>query len=631
MTDAPRLLGGRYEVGALVGRGGMAEVHLGHDTRLGRTVAIKMLRSDLARDTNFITRFRREAQSAAGLNHASIVAVYDSGGAYHVESGGAEVDVPYIVMEYVDGRTLRDILNERGTLSPQESAQIVEGVLDALAYSHRMGIVHRDIKPANVMISRDGAVKVMDFGIARAIADANATMTQTQAVIGTAQYLSPEQAQGQNVDERSDLYSTGCMLFELLTGRPPFVGDTPIAIAYQHVGQAPVPPSTLVPGISRDLDAVVLHSLAKARDARYQDAASFRNDLVNVRLGRPVSAAAHGTASGSSAGVGAVAAGAAAAGVGAAATQQLSALGAEPTEVYAVGGLPPNHDPSLARRGNGDTSSFPAIGGEEERSKRSASAYALLTIAVVLALGLLGFGLKSYFDARSAQAAKVSVPDVVGKPQATAVALLAKADLVAKIVPEASDTVPAEEVIDQNPEPASSVDRGSEVTLKVSTGPDAVVVPDLKGRTESEARALLSDLKLEVGKVTPKDDSELDAGLVISSTPGANESIAPGGKVDLEISSGKVTVPPVVGMSVDAAIAALKSAGLKAEVSYEKTDAAPEGQVIKQDPKGDTKSVEADSTVKIVVSQSAPASSPAPTDTPTILPPSPTSSATPTA
>ena len=241
---APRLLGGRYEVGELIGRGGMAEVHLGHDTRLDRDVAIKLLRSDLARDANFLTRFRREAQAAGGLSHPEIVAIYDSGEETSTESGGATVPLPYIVMEYVDGETLRAKVMREHVVAPAEAATIVEGVLSALAYSHRMGIVHRDIKPANVMITRTGDVKVMDFGIARAVADTSATMTQTQAVIGTAQYLSPEQAQGLQVDARSDLYSTGCLLFELLTGRPPFLGESPVSVAYQHVGEPPQPPSS---------------------------------------------------------------------------------------------------------------------------------------------------------------------------------------------------------------------------------------------------------------------------------------------------------------------------------------------------------------------------------------------------
>src|SRR5450759_2727306 len=244
----------------------MAEVHAGHDTRLGRTVAIKMLRSDLARDPRFLARVRREAHSAAGLNHPSVVAVYDSGEDEDTDDRGATVALPYIVMEYVEGHTLREVLTEERIMDPADAAKVTEGILDAQSYNHRMGIVHRDIKPGNVMLTPAGAVKVMDFGIARAIADTAATMTQTQSVIGTAQYLSPEQAQGLPVDARSDLYSTGCLLYELLTGRTPFVGDSPVSVAYQHVGQAPQPPSAHQPGLSSDLDAVVLHSLVKDRD-----------------------------------------------------------------------------------------------------------------------------------------------------------------------------------------------------------------------------------------------------------------------------------------------------------------------------------------------------------------------------
>ncbi|MCU1536010.1 MAG: serine/threonine protein kinase with sensor(s), partial [Humibacillus sp.] len=297
MSTPPRILGGRYEVGGLIGRGGMADVHLGRDTRLGRQVAIKILRSDLARDASFLARFRREAQSAAGLNHPSIVAIFDSGeDESTVEGpGGTQTTLPYMVMEYVDGQTLRQQLTERTKFEPGEAIRCTEAILDALAYSHRMGIVHRDIKPANVMMTESGAIKVMDFGIARALADTAATMTQTQSVVGTAQYLSPEQAQGQTVDARSDLYSTGCLLFELLAGRPPFVGDSPVAIAYQHVGELPQPPSVWNTGVRGDLDAVTLHSLEKDRDRRYQDAVAFRADLENVRLGRSISSAALGT------------------------------------------------------------------------------------------------------------------------------------------------------------------------------------------------------------------------------------------------------------------------------------------------------------------------------------------------
>ncbi|MEZ0106338.1 beta-lactam-binding protein with PASTA domain/predicted Ser/Thr protein kinase [Catenulispora sp. EB89] len=284
-AEQPRRLGGRYELGSVLGRGGMAEVFMARDTRLGRTVAVKTLRADLSRDPTFQARFRREAQSAASLNHPAIVAIYDTGEDF--ENG---VSVPYIVMEYADGSTLRDLLHSGRRLLPERALEITAGVLQALDYSHRNGIIHRDIKPANIMLTRSGTVKVMDFGIARAMADNGMTMTQTAAVIGTAQYLSPEQAKGETVDARSDLYSTGCLMFELLTGRPPFVGDSPVAVAYQHVREEPQPPSSYDPEISPAIDAVVLKSLAKTADARYQSATEMRADIERVLDGRPTEA-----------------------------------------------------------------------------------------------------------------------------------------------------------------------------------------------------------------------------------------------------------------------------------------------------------------------------------------------------
>ncbi len=282
----PRLVGGRYELGDLIGYGGMAEVHRGRDVRLGRDVAIKVLRADLARDPSFLNRFRREAQSAAGLNHPSIVSVYDTG-----EDVGAEgTTQPYIVMEFVEGRTLRDILKSEGRLPPRRAMEIVADVSAALDFSHRAGLVHRDVKPANVMITHSGAVKVMDFGIARAVADNSATVTQTANVIGTAQYLSPEQARGEAVDARSDVYSTGCLLYELVAGVPPFQGDSPVAVAYQHVRENPAMPSSRVPGLPRALDSIVMKALAKNPQNRYQSAGEMRNDLQRALANQPVSA-----------------------------------------------------------------------------------------------------------------------------------------------------------------------------------------------------------------------------------------------------------------------------------------------------------------------------------------------------
>src|ERR1700761_6157135 len=282
----PRLVGGRYELGELIGYGGMAEVHRGHDSRLGREVAIKVLRADLARDPAFLARFRREAQAAAGLNHPSIVSVYDTG----EDIGPDGTSQPYIVMEYVEGRTLRDVLKVEGRLMPRRAMEICADVCAALDFSHRNGIVHRDVKPGNVMITRTGAVKVMDFGIARAVADNAATVTQTAAVIGTAQYLSPEQARGENVDARSDVYSTGVLLFELITGHPPFTGDSPVAVAYQHVRENAPAPSSINPDVPPELDAIVLKAMAKTPATRYQPAAEMRADLIRAINGRPVEA-----------------------------------------------------------------------------------------------------------------------------------------------------------------------------------------------------------------------------------------------------------------------------------------------------------------------------------------------------
>src|SRR5688500_699863 len=290
----PTLIGGRYELGELLGRGGMAEVRKARDTRLGRTVAVKRLRTDLASDATFQARFRREAQSSASLNHPSIVSVYDTGEEWSADDGpdGLGVAQPYIVMECVQGRTLRDIIREGRKILPERALEITSDVLSALDYSHRAGIIHRDIKPGNVMLTPSGDVKVMDFGIARAISDASSTMTQTAAVVGTAQYLSPEQARGETVDSRSDVYSTGCLPYDLLAGRPPFVGDSPVAVAYQHVREQAAPPSDLDDQLDPEVDAIVMKSLAKRVEDRYQSAAAMKADIERYLAGHPIQAPA---------------------------------------------------------------------------------------------------------------------------------------------------------------------------------------------------------------------------------------------------------------------------------------------------------------------------------------------------
>ena len=604
----PRMLGGRYEVGELIGRGGMAEVHLGHDTRLGRPVAIKMLRSDLARDATFLSRFRREAQSAAGLNHASIVAVYDSGEDQVIDAGGAPVPVPYIVMEYVDGKTLREVLNERAPLEATEAARITEGILDALAYSHRMGIVHRDIKPANVMIGRHGEIKVMDFGIARAVADTNATMTQTQAVIGTAQYLSPEQAQGQHVDARSDLYSTGCLLFELLTGRPPFQADSPVAIAYQHVGQQPPRPSSLNPDIPAAFDAVVLHALAKDREARYQDATAFRADLQAARLGRPISDAARGTA----------------AAAGADATVALAPASAAATTTVLPAGAGYAGQP--AGGGNGNTATLPAVGHDpdDEPKKRRGFMYVLLVAAVLGSLVVLGLFGRSLLDGGDKPQQQVAVPSVVNKPVETAQAEIRAAGLK----PETNEVNSPRDVgtvVDQSPGGAEMVAPGSVVSLSVSIGPDTVDLPDLKGYNQDEAKTTLTNLGLKVAATNKEvDDSGVDKGKVVSTSPAAGETVAVGSTVTLSVSSGKVSVPDLQGRTRSDASDDLNAKSLNVKTVF-KESSEPENTVIAQSIKAGTK-VDEGTTVTITVAQPPP---PTPTTTATTPPTTPTTGQTP--
>src|SRR5690625_3934911 len=369
----------------------MAEVHVGRDVRLGRTVAIKILREELARDPSFQTRFRREAQSSAALNHPSIVAVYDTGEDISTSSTGSTTNVPFIVMEYVEGHTVRDILRQGNPVPIDEAIEITIGVLSALEYSHQAGIVHRDIKPGNVMITPQGAVKVMDFGIARALADSAATMTQTQAVIGTAQYLSPEQARGEQVDTRSDLYSTGCLLFELLTGQPPFQGDSPVAVAYQHVREAPQRPSVIAADVPESLDRITLMALTKDREHRYATAAQFRVDLEAVLHGGNITAP----------GIGALTAGAVS-GATEPGTEVLAGGFGEPATEVLAGGFGEPATEAMAAPGMGNTGRLPTtpqwnpIGAdaeleepEEPEKKKRALLWTIIGIGVEAAIAIV--------------------------------------------------------------------------------------------------------------------------------------------------------------------------------------------------------------------------------------------------
>ncbi|RNI19704.1 Stk1 family PASTA domain-containing Ser/Thr kinase [Flexivirga caeni] len=559
------MLGDRYEVGELIGRGGMAEVHLGHDNRLGRTVAIKMLRADLARDSTFLTRFRREAHAAAGLSHHAIVAVYDSGEDTFTETGGATVDIPYIVMEYVDGQTLREILNEEGKLSPDEAARVTMGILSALEYSHDKGIVHRDIKPANVMLTKGGSVKVMDFGIARALADTGATMTSAQAVVGTARYLSPEQAQGETVDARSDLYSAGCVLFELLTGRTPFIGE-PVSLVYQHITDPPKPPSAYEPSVPKAMDAVTLHSLAKRREDRYQTAGDFRSDLQAARTGAPLSDGATAVLSAGAAGA--------------------SVLAHEPQA-----------PPPPTRRDNTR---------EIHESPPPRKLTGLWVAAGVVALlAILGIGYLVMNGRNNGPTTEV-IPNVVQRSEAQAKAILAKAGFDDVVVHEVhSNDVAKGYVVGTDPTRGTSVDPSTQIQLNVSNGPGLVQLPDVSGKSVDEAKQILNKAGFTKVQVAGQEvaDTQYAKGEVVSAQPALGSSADPSQPVVLTVSNGKEHVPTgLVGQDAGSAQLAILQAHLKVGESKQVlvTDADQAGKVQKVSP-SEGKLVDINSTVTLTV------------------------------
>ncbi|HYX60538.1 MAG TPA: Stk1 family PASTA domain-containing Ser/Thr kinase [Streptosporangiaceae bacterium] len=576
----PRLLGGRYELDGVVGRGGMAEVYRARDIRLDRIVAIKTLRTDLARDQIFQARFRREAQSAASLNHPSIVAVYDTG-----EDMTSGVPVPYIVMEYVDGRTVRDLLQEGHRLLPERSLEIIDGVLRALDYSHQAGIVHRDIKPGNVMVTRNGDVKVMDFGIARAMSDAQATMTQTAQVIGTAQYLSPEQARGERVDSRSDLYSTGCLLYELLTGRPPFTGDSPVAIAYQHVRENPVPPSRVDPDVPPWADGIVLKAMAKSPADRYQTAADMRADLQRAASGMPVAAAPPTRfdmyPQTQRMGTGTMMAGA---------TSQIP-----PVEDYDYAGRDYDYAGSGGRGGAG--------GGTNRR-------WIPWVLGVVLVIAVVG-GVAYYLLAGAGKT--YAVPLVNGEPVATAQAQIKAQHLRSTLVYRNSNSVRANTVINSNPAEGNNVPANTLVTLFVSKGQAPVAVPNVVGQQQDQAAATLQSKGFKVDTKTDATSSS-PAGQVISQNPSGGTA-APGATITITVSGGAVSVPSVVGDSQQTASQVLTTAGFQVSVQQGSGPAQyANGTVFSQQPANGTAAK--GSTVTIFVQNGQSPSAP-PTDTTT--------------
>ena len=647
-----RRLAGRYEIRSLIGRGGMAEVHLGFDTRLSRIVAIKMLRSDLARDSVFQARFRREAQSAASLNHPNIVAVYDTGEEMVLGPDGRGISVPYIVMEYVEGHTVKDLLSDGTPVPINEAVSIVSGVLSALEYSHSQHLVHRDIKPGNIMLTADGKVKVMDFGIARALSDSQATMTQTNAVVGTAQYLSPEQARGEQVDARSDLYSTGVVLFELLTGRPPFTGDSAVAVAYQHVQQLAPTPSAITPDVPEPLDRVVLKALAKNREDRYSSAGSMLADLMRATRGGRVNAPETAVW---------------------ADTRTMPAPAEQTATLPAAPAFAPVQSP---------TSTVPSLKADEVEQPEKGRKKMWIVLGVILA-ALLIVGGVWYALARSQPTAEmVAVPDnLVGMSEADAKAAVESVGLVfavsdktvaseelaegmvaevdppsgervevgttvtaklssgsdsvvipevTNMTPEAaqdavealglvweldankvdSDSVEAGKIAKVNPSVGKKVKKGSTVKGTVSSGKKTVTVPDLTGMTQDQAREYLTQVGLQVGNVQTSDDPSQSAGKILSSSPAAGETLNKGESVSITVASGKVALPDtIVGYEQASVVAALQALTLDVSIVEEYSDTLAAGGVLSSSPSSGS-IVPQGSTVHLTVSKGPKPTSP---------------------
>ncbi|MFD4603940.1 Stk1 family PASTA domain-containing Ser/Thr kinase [Streptomyces sp. NPDC058464] len=571
--EEPRRLGGRYELGHVLGRGGMAEVYLAHDTRLGRTVAVKTLRADLARDPSFQARFRREAQSAASLNHPAIVAVYDTGEDY-IDG----VSIPYIVMEYVDGSTLRELLHSGRKLLPERAMEMTIGILQGLEYAHRSGIVHRDIKPANVMLTRNGQVKVMDFGIARAMGDSGMTMTQTAAVIGTAQYLSPEQAKGEQVDARSDLYSTGCLLYELLTVRPPFVGDSPVAVAYQHVREEPQPPSVFDPEITPEMDAIVLKALVKDPNYRYQSADEMRADIEACLDGQPV-----------------------------AATAAMGSVG--------YGGYPDDMPTTALRSDAGATTMLPPMNpddggyGYDERpdrrrqQKKSNTSTILLVVAGILVLvGSILIG-KWVVSGGGGGNDTVSTPTFVGQTKATATQMADNVGLKLAFTQKTCDDQPKGSICDQDPKAGTDVKKDSTVNLVVSTGAPKVVVPSVVGQNIDDAKTTLEGDKYNFVVKTKQQTSGEDPGTVLDQDPALGAEVQKGSTITLTVAKAeeKSTVPDVTGQTCDAAKAQMTANNLTGNCTEVETDdSSLVGKVIATDPQKGTQ-VDKNSSVNIQI------------------------------
>ncbi|MGD2204127.1 Stk1 family PASTA domain-containing Ser/Thr kinase [Microbacterium maritypicum] len=523
MSTEPRVIAGRYRVDELIGHGGMAKVYRGYDLTLGREVAIKVLDPELARDTAFRNRFRLEAQAASRMSHPSIVRVFDAGDPSTSEIGSDEP--PYIVMELVKGTLLKDIISA-GPVPVDDAVRYVDGILEALDYSHRAGVVHRDIKPGNVMVTDKGQVKVMDFGIARAVSDSSSTVAETTQIIGTAAYFSPEQAKGEPVDARADLYSTGVVLYELLTGRQPFRGESPVAVAYQHVSETPVPPTEVNEEAPRTLDPIVLRALAKDPYQRYPDAAHFRAALDSAMTGN---------------------------------APTRKELGALTSELYGASPRQAQETARSLRQLSTDTTMTRTQSGPPV-----AWIWAGVALLAVLLASVLFWVVTISMRPPEVSSSSRIIPNLVNVSSERAQDDLAGLDLSSKIVIETSSEVAEGNVIRTDPEAGVSVEEGSTVTLYVSAGEETVVMPKIEGMALSDATNALKAAGLELGTVIQRNDKALAANTVISASEKAETELDPGTVINLVVASGKVTLTDLVGWTVDAATTNLGDLGLVA-------------------------------------------------------------------
>jgi len=553
LSEQERVLAGRYQVGELVGRGGMADVFEGLDLRLGRKIAIKLLKSELANDENFESRFAKEAQASAKMAHPTIVRIYDAGEEVSTDSNGNQVKTPFIIMEYVKGKLLRDLMHEK-KLSLRESIEFAVGVLTALEISHRAGIIHRDIKASNIMITLEGQVKVMDFGIARAISDSSETQAHSSGIVGTAQYFSPEQARGEVVDARTDLYSTGVLLYEMLAGRPPFKGDTAVSVAYQHVSEKVQPPSTHNSEISAELDQVVLNALAKDRQDRFQTAEEFRDHLLAAAKGVAMKKESTGQR-----------------------TTVSPVQEALPTEVIASAEQDDFFKDLIGDNVLGEQTTAINIPGAKKTGRPSTGMlWGLGSGAAVILVGLIIWLLTlvgSVQPITNPTGTGVEVSDVAGSLYEDGSSVLRDQGLLVLRLIETSDEVEAGVIIKTDPPAGTKVPARTTIDVYVSSGKAEGKVPLLEGKTEAEARALLESAGLTLGGITSGNSANIAKGLVMESVPAANTTVAAGTVVKLLVSDGQVQVPSVVGLAVTEATRMLQSA----EVGYTASIQAPTG------------------------------------------------------